>query len=70
METYIQVPPIPYGVMNFMAALEICFQIADQKKGRALNFKGLSQNGGRTNFSEYLRASLFNDDIPIKPTFG
>jgi len=49
----------PYGVMNFMPALAICFQIANQKQVGALNFKGRSQNGGLTDFSENLGASLF-----------
>jgi hypothetical protein len=39
-------------------------------KGGALKFKGLSQVGGRTDFSEILRASRFNDDISNEPTFS
>jgi hypothetical protein len=53
--------------MIFMAAMPIGFQIANQKKGGALNFTGLSQDGGRTDLSEYLRASLFNDNLSIEP---
>ncbi len=39
-------------------------------KGGALNFKGLSQDGERTDFSENLRASRFYDDISNEPTFS
>jgi hypothetical protein len=48
MGTNIQMPPIP---------------TANKKKtiGCPLNFKRLSQDWGQTNFSENLRASLFND---------
>jgi hypothetical protein len=33
-------------------------------------FRGLSQNRGRTDFSENLQASLFNDDLSNEPTFS
>ncbi len=56
--------------MSFIAAMPIGFQIANQKKGVALSFKGLLQGGGRTDLSENLRASLFNDDLSIEPTFS
>ncbi len=36
-------------------------------KGGSLNFKGLSQDGGRTDFSENLRTSLFNDNLSNEP---
>ncbi len=39
------------------------FPNSGSKKGGALNFKGLSQEGGRTDFSENLGASLFNDEL-------
>ncbi len=47
--------------MNFMAALAIRNLIANE------SFKG-SQDGGRTDFSENLRASLFNVQRPIELT--
>jgi hypothetical protein len=34
------------------------------------NFKGLSQDWGRIDFSENLRASLFNDDLSNEPNFS
>ncbi len=39
-------------------------------KGGAPNFKGLSQGGRRTDFSENLRASLFNDDLSNEPNLS
>jgi hypothetical protein len=33
-------------------------------------FKGLSQHGGRADFSKNLRVPLFNDDLSIEPNFG
>ncbi len=60
----------PYSAMIFIAAIPIGSQIASQKQGGALNFKMHSQDGGRTNFSENLHASLFNDDLSNKPSFS
>jgi hypothetical protein len=40
-----------------------------KKQGGALNFKRFSQHGRRTDFSENLCASLFNDDLSNEPTF-
>ncbi len=56
--------------MNLISALVICFQIANKKQGCALNFKGLSQDGGRTYFSENLRTSLFNKYPSNEPNFS
>jgi hypothetical protein len=36
-------------------------------KDGALNFKVLSLDGGRTDFSENLRTSLFNDNLSNEP---
>jgi hypothetical protein len=47
-----------------------CFQIANQKHGGDLNFKWLAQDEGRTDFSENLRTSLFNDNLSNEPTFS
>jgi hypothetical protein len=60
----------PYGVMNSMAALEIFLSNSQSKNGAVLNFKWLSQNGGRTDFSENLRVSLLIDDLSNEPTFS
>jgi hypothetical protein len=57
-----QVPHNPYCVMNFILALEIHFRIANNHRKWGYNFKGLSHDGGGTDFSENLCASLFNDD--------
>ncbi len=38
--------------------------------GDGFNFKGLSLDGVRADFSENLHASLFNDDISNEPNFG
>jgi hypothetical protein len=56
---------------DLCAPFSICFQIANQKQGDALNFKVLlSQVVGWTDFSENLRSSLFYDDPSNEPTFG
>jgi hypothetical protein len=57
----------PYGVTIFIAAIPTGFQIANTKKGGALNFKGPSQDGGQTKVFLNLRASLLNDDLSNKP---
>jgi hypothetical protein len=44
--------------------LAICFQIAN-----SCSFKGLSQDGRGADFSENLRASLFNKDLSNEPNF-
>jgi hypothetical protein len=42
-----------------------------KNKEALLNFKGLSQDGRRTDFSENQRASLFNnDDLSTELTFS
>jgi hypothetical protein len=53
----------PYGTMNFIPVSEIHFRIANSRSRWRCNIKGLSQDGGRTDFSENLRSSLFNDDL-------
>jgi hypothetical protein len=58
------------GAMNFLPSLAIVCKKKFKKQGGALNCKGLSQDGGRINFSENLRASLFYDDLPNEPTFS
>jgi hypothetical protein len=51
--------------------MPIGFQNSQSKnKEEALNFTGLSQDGGRTDLSENLRASLYNDDLSIETTFS
>jgi hypothetical protein len=60
----------PYGAMNFMATLGIRIIIVNScKRGRWI-FKGLSQDGGLTDFSENLSASLFHDDLSNEPSFS
>ncbi len=49
--------------MIFISAILLGFEIANQKQRGTLNFRGLSQDRGRTDFSGNLRASLFNDDL-------
>ncbi len=44
------------GAMNFIPALAICFQIAYQKQGCALNFKGLPDDGIRPIFLKNIHA--------------
>ncbi len=51
------------------ALLAICFQIANSRTRWRCNFKGLSQHGGRADFSQNLRASIFNDDLSNEPNF-
>jgi hypothetical protein len=34
------------------------------------NFKGLSEDGGRADFSKNFCASLYNEDLSIEPNFG
>ncbi len=60
----------PCGVMNFIPALGIHFQIANSSTRRRGIFKGLSQDGGRADFSTNLRASLCNKDLSNGPNFG
>ncbi len=49
----------PYDAMNFMAALAIRILIANSCTRWRWIFKGLSQDGGWTDFAENLCASLF-----------
>ncbi len=57
----LHVGPIPKnGVMILIAAIPIGFQIANKKRGVALNFKGLSEDGVREKLSENPRAPPFN----------
>jgi hypothetical protein len=55
----------PYSVMNILAALAICFQIA--VRGGRCSFQGLSEDAGRADFSKNLLGSLFNDDLSNEP---
>jgi hypothetical protein len=52
-----------------MQQTELCallgILIATAVRGGAESLKGLSKDGGQTGFHEYLRASLFNDVLPI-----
>ncbi len=43
---------------------------ASEKFSRLGTFKGLSQDGGRVDFSKNLSCSLFNDDLLNEPNFG
>jgi hypothetical protein len=53
----------PKGAMNFHVAMEIAFRISYKMNKVALkNFKGLSQDRGRTKYTENLRASPFNQN--------
>jgi hypothetical protein len=61
-------PLLLLGSLLLMASLFPNSQ--PKKQGGVLNFKGLLQDGGRTDFSEKLRASLFNDDLKNEPTFS
>jgi hypothetical protein len=55
--------PIPRRDV-FIAVIPSGLQISKTKKqGGALNFKGLSQDGGRVKLAENLRASPFNEDL-------
>ncbi len=51
-----------YQAMNVMPGLGIGIIIANSCRRWRGIFKRLSQDGGRTDFSENLRALLFNDD--------
>jgi hypothetical protein len=48
-----------YGAMNLTPALAIRFQIAKSFMRWRGIFKGFSQDGGQTDFSQNLHASLF-----------
>jgi hypothetical protein len=52
------------------APLAIVSVLPIKKQEGNLNFYGLSQDGGRTDFSENLYASLFNDEQSNEPTFS
>jgi hypothetical protein len=56
--------------MNFIPALGIPFQIANSCTRWRYNLTGLSQDGGRADFSKNLRASLFNAGLSNEPNFG
>ncbi len=56
------------GAMNFHLRHSNGFPNCQLKtRRRSKNCKGLSEDGGRTEFSENLRASLFNDDLSNEP---
>ncbi len=51
---------IPKGAMNFHVAMEIAFRISYKMNKVALKkLRGLSQDRGRTKYTENLRASSF-----------
>jgi hypothetical protein len=57
--------------MNFIHALAIRFRIANSCTTWSEEiFKGLSQDGGRADFSKNLRASIFNKGLSNEPNFG
>jgi hypothetical protein len=51
----------PYRAMNFIPTLGIHFRIANSRTRWRCNFS--HRMGGRTDFSENLRASLSNDNL-------
>jgi hypothetical protein len=53
----------PYEAMIFIAAVPIGLQIANKKQGSALNFQGLSQEGGWAKLAENRCASPFNREL-------
>jgi hypothetical protein len=53
--------------MKFIPALGIHFRIPNSCTRQRKIFKGLSQDGRRAEFSESLRASLFNKDLLNEP---
>jgi hypothetical protein len=59
----------PNSAMNFMPSLAFCVQIANIFTRWHCNFQGLSKDGGRADFSNNLRAPLFNEDLSNKPNF-
>jgi hypothetical protein len=61
---------LPYGAMNFIPALGIRFRTANSCTRRREIFTGLSQDGGRADFSKSLRASLFNKYQSNEPNFS
>ncbi len=58
------------GGMRLTTQLAIRCLIANYCTRWCCNFKGLSQDGGRAEFSKNLRASLFNDDLWNEPYLG
>jgi hypothetical protein len=60
----------PYSMMNLIPLLGLHFQISNSRTRWHCNFKGLLQDGGRTDFSENLCTSLFHDDLSNEPTFS
>ncbi len=55
------------GAMNFMGIRILLANSCTRWRG---TFKGLSQDGGHTDFSENLRPSLFNDVLSNESTFS
>jgi hypothetical protein len=52
----------PYGAMNVLSRVGNMFPNNQQLYEWHCNLKGLSQRGGRADFSKNLRTSLFYDD--------
>ncbi len=59
----------PYGAMNFIPALAIRFRIVNSLWGGAVALKD-SQKVGHGDFSENLRAFLFNKDRSNETNFS
>jgi hypothetical protein len=49
--------------MFSLLSFQVVYKFPKKKQGGALNFKGLSQDGGRVKLAENLRASPFNEDL-------
>jgi hypothetical protein len=60
----------PHGLMNFIPTLGICISIANSCTRWSGIFEGLSQDGGRPDFSKNLRSSLFHKGLSMEPNFG
>jgi hypothetical protein len=61
---YVNTPHFPITQRDvFIAAIPTGLQISNKKQGGALNFKGISQDGGRVKLAENLPASPFNEDL-------
>jgi hypothetical protein len=55
---------------KIQSVFKIRIPIANSCARWRCKFKGLSQDGGRADFSKNLRASLFNKDLSNKHNFG
>jgi hypothetical protein len=64
------VPPVPTARWISFTPWQFVSKQPTTKQGGALNLKGLSKNVRPTDFSENIRASLFNDDQSNEPTLS